>query len=54
MATALHWAVDSDHDTVVQPLLENGANVEAKDDRGETALHRAAKYGHSNVVRLLI
>ncbi len=38
----------------MQPLLEKGANAEAKDDRGETALHRAAKNGQSNVVRFLI
>jgi hypothetical protein len=29
-STALHWAAYGDHDTVVQLLIEKGANVEAK------------------------
>lgn len=36
--TALHWAAGGDHDTVQSSYC--GANVEAKDNRGETALHR--------------
>ncbi len=34
--TALHWAVS--HEAIVQLLLENGANVNAKNDCGQTAL----------------
>ena len=50
----MHWAVDNDHYTLAHLLLGMGANVEAKDDRGETALHGAATYGHESVVRILI
>jgi ankyrin repeat protein len=39
------------HETVVKLLLEKGANVEAMDSEGRTALHRAA--GHEAVVKLL-
>ena len=35
---ALHWAIRWDKEDVVKLLLENGANVEAKDNDGDTAL----------------
>jgi ankyrin repeat protein len=38
---------------VVRSLLEPGADVEAKDNYGETALQVAAERGHDDVVELL-
>ena len=46
-------ARDGETDTV-RKLLETGANVHAKDDRGETALRWAALNGHSEIVRVLL
>ena len=39
--------------TAVQQLLQEGANIEAKDN-GETALMRALSHGHPEVGKLLI
>jgi len=38
---------------VVRLLLEYGADVEAKNSRGETALQEATEKGHDEVVKLL-
>lgn len=35
-------------------LIENGANINAKDSHGESSIHWAAKSGFSAAVRLLI
>lgn len=47
-------ASTNDDPAVVQQLLEKGANIEAKNQFGETALMHAAKHGHANVVKLLL
>jgi hypothetical protein len=57
-------AVDADHQlldaaekgdlALVQSLLEKGADVNAKNGSGATALMLAAGQGHQNVVRLLL
>lgn len=41
---------------LVKLLLNKGADIEVKDDRGRTPLHAACKYGHrnSNMVELLL
>ena len=39
---------------IVKLLLEKGADVNAKDNRGYTALSQASKYGELEVVELLI
>jgi ankyrin repeat protein len=39
---------------VVLLLLEKGADVEAKDSWGRTALSRASRFGHESVVLLLL
>ena len=52
-STPLHWAVEEGHEYAVRRLL-NKAKVNAKDSYKRAPLHRAAKYGHIGVVRLLI
>ena len=44
----------ADHVELIKLLLENGADVNAKGEYDETALHWAASGGHLNVVRLLL
>jgi hypothetical protein len=44
----------SGHEAVVRLLLEQKADVDAKDTSGRTALSRAAEMGHEAVVRLLL
>ena len=40
--------------TLVTFLLDKGADVEARDDRGRTALMTAAELGHAEIVELLL
>ncbi|KAI9891703.1 MAG: hypothetical protein M1814_002453 [Vezdaea aestivalis] len=42
------------HELIIRLLLENGADPEAKDGDGTTALHRAASNGHDAIVKLLL
>ncbi|KAN0120373.1 Ankyrin repeat-containing domain protein [Hyaloscypha variabilis] len=51
---ALHRAAENGLEVVVQLLLEEGADIEAKDCYTWTALHRAAANGCVSVVRLLL
>ncbi|XP_020712175.2 transient receptor potential channel pyrexia-like [Athalia rosae] len=46
--TALHQAVKAGHVEVVRLLVDAGANVDAKDDRGVTPIHLAAVNIHAN------
>jgi ankyrin repeat protein len=41
-------------ESVVDLLLSHGAELDAVDDRGRTALMMAAEIGHAEVVKLLI
>ena len=50
----LHVAAHVGHEQVVELLLARGANIKAKDDRGNTPLHEAAAKGHASVVRELL
>ncbi|CAG8980198.1 hypothetical protein HYALB_00012391 [Hymenoscyphus albidus] len=52
--TALHLATFNNHLTVVQILLANGADLEAKDTYGRTALHIASRTGYQTIVQLLL
>uniref|UniRef100_A0A8C5RPC9 Uncharacterized protein n=1 Tax=Laticauda laticaudata TaxID=8630 RepID=A0A8C5RPC9_LATLA len=50
--TPLHLA-NQNHD-LVQVLLKNGALVDARDERGQTALSYAASQGHEKTVKVLL
>lgn len=39
---------------VVEHLLQNGADVHARDDGGLIPLHNACSFGHAEVVQLLL
>ncbi|KAI9765695.1 MAG: hypothetical protein M1839_005400 [Geoglossum umbratile] len=51
---ALHWAATKGYDSVVRLVLQKGADVEAKDESGKTALQAAAEGGNIEVVRVLL
>ena len=42
------------HTDIARLLLEHGANINAADDGGSTALMEAALKGHTETVRLLV
>ena len=46
-------ASESGNTKMVKELIDNGADVNAKDNRGKTALMRASQRGHTEVVSLL-
>ena len=52
--TALHLAACEGHIHVVRCLLNNGANVNARDRWGHTALTEAKQAGHTHIVELLL
>ena len=51
--TPIHQAVFFDHQAVVEFLIAQGANVNAKNNAGSTPLHLARGKGHSDIVELL-
>lgn len=53
-STPLHFAVRYGRTAAVELLLENRANIEAKNYFNETALLIAAQCGHTEIVRLLL
>lgn len=53
--TALHYAaVESSDPAVVQVLVEAGADLEARDSAGSTAIHYAAQNQNDEIIRALI
>jgi ankyrin repeat protein len=50
----LHCAAIGGNEAIVQLLLNQGVNIEAKDQYGQTALHSAAWNGNQNIVRLVL
>ncbi|MHC4538484.1 MAG: ankyrin repeat domain-containing protein [Planctomycetota bacterium] len=51
--TALHYASEKGHQEVVELLIANGANVNTKDNDGQTPLDIAVRRGHKDIVELL-
>ena len=52
--TAIVWAAGKGHFSIVKLLLERGANINAQDDNGWSALSEASYDGHAKVVELLL
>jgi len=53
-STPLHFAAGYNRVTVVEYLLQNNADVHAKDKGGLVPLHNACSYGHYEVTELLV
>ena len=53
-STPLHCAADCGHITIVEHLLNKGADINAIEVHGSTPLHFAAKSGHTNIVEYLL
>jgi ankyrin len=53
-STALHSAAEFGREDVARILLAHGADVNARDEYGQTPLHSAAVYGNLDLVRLLL
>ena len=52
--TALHLAADNNHADVVQVLIDAGADIEVKDDRGRSPLLWSCSSGSLAVAKLLV
>ena len=52
--TALHLACLNGHKNVANYLIENNANLEVTDNRGQTVLHSAVHQGQAAIVELLL
>jgi ankyrin repeat protein len=52
--TPLHVAAEFQRSGHVQPLLQNGADVDARDNGRATPLHRAASKGDIEIIGLLL
>ncbi|MFZ8864886.1 MAG: ankyrin repeat domain-containing protein [Rickettsiales bacterium] len=52
--TLLDWSIFNGQHKIARILLENGAEIEAKDRNGNTALLIAARLGKLDIVKLLL
>ncbi|MDC7235830.1 MAG: ankyrin repeat domain-containing protein [Spirochaetales bacterium] len=52
--TALHLAAEQGHEGVLSLLMEEGADLDARDKPGNTALHSAVRGGYKNIVTMLL
>ena len=50
----LAYAAFNNHPQVVEYLIEKGANINARTETGATPLFLAARYGHTDIVKLLL
>jgi ankyrin repeat protein len=53
-ATALMWAAHEGHADIVQLLLDNGADIDARQELGRTALWYSAQQDRLGAARLLV
>jgi ankyrin repeat protein len=51
--TPLFWAVESNKEKLVSFLVEHGANINAKSNKGKTPLSIATEAGFTNIVEIL-
>ncbi|CAN0358780.1 unnamed protein product [Ectocarpus sp. 13 AM-2016] len=54
LRSSLHIATEEDHDRVIDVLVLNGAQVNAKTNAGDTPLHLAASKGHTLCISELL
>lgn len=54
MVTPLHDAAWKGHIDAMQLLIDNGANVNARNEWDRTPLHDASRNGHVDAMKLLI
>jgi ankyrin repeat protein len=54
MTAEMKSAVKAGDRRALEALLDGGADVNARDDHGQTALMNAARDGHTEMVRLLV
>jgi ankyrin repeat protein len=52
--TLMHLAAASNLGSIVKALLESGTFLEVGDDEGNKALHYAARWGHKQIVSILL
>lgn len=52
--TALMSAADRGNTSIIELLLEHGADINARNQYGSTALIKAASHGHIDVMKILI
>lgn len=52
--TLLHFAASFGDTNVAKLLLEQGVDIDVKDQNGNTSLHLAALNGHTDIVKLLL
>jgi len=50
----LHMSAENGHDRCVRAMLDSGADVDAVNSTGLTALHLAARNGHIGVMKMLL
>jgi ankyrin repeat protein len=53
-SSALHFAVWLQQHEMVQILIDSGANVEAKTDMGQTAIHTSVNVGNMPILQILL